>query len=47
MRRAFDRRRRIIVGELSKIDGVTVPDPQGAFYVYPDVRACSAASGAA
>ncbi|WP_350347867.1 pyridoxal phosphate-dependent aminotransferase [Agromyces sp. G08B096] len=37
MRRAFDRRRRTIVAELSKIDGFTVPVPQGAFYVYPDV----------
>ncbi|MFD4421033.1 pyridoxal phosphate-dependent aminotransferase [Agromyces sp. NPDC058484] len=37
MRRAFDRRRRTIVAELSKIEGVTVPIPQGAFYVYPDV----------
>ena len=38
MRLAFDRRRRIIVEELSKIDGVAVPTPLGAFYVYPDVR---------
>lgn len=37
MRRAFDRRRRTIVAELAKIDGMTVPVPQGAFYVYPDV----------
>jgi aspartate aminotransferase len=37
MRRAFDRRRRTIVDELSKIEGVHVPVPQGAFYVYPDV----------
>nr|WP_245325304.1 pyridoxal phosphate-dependent aminotransferase [Microbacterium amylolyticum] len=37
-RTAFDRRRRLIVDELSKIDGVEVPVPQGAFYVYPDVR---------
>jgi aspartate aminotransferase len=37
-RQAFDRRRRLIVEELSKIDGVTVPTPHGAFYVYPDVR---------
>ncbi len=37
MRRSFDRRRRTIVAELSKIEGVTVPVPQGAFYVYPDV----------
>ena len=37
-RQAFDRRRRLIVGELSKIDGVAVPNPLGAFYVYPDVQ---------
>lgn len=37
MRQAFDRRRRMIVDELSKIDGMSVPVPQGAFYVYPDV----------
>ncbi|WEG09696.1 pyridoxal phosphate-dependent aminotransferase [Microbacterium horticulturae] len=37
-RQAFDRRRKLIVAELSKIDGMTVPTPQGAFYVYPDVR---------
>src|SRR5690606_728724 len=37
-RDAFDRRRKLIVSELSKIDGVTVPTPLGAFYVYPDVR---------
>jgi aspartate aminotransferase len=36
-RQAFDRRRRLMVAELSKIDGMTVPTPQGAFYVYPDV----------
>ncbi|MEL5991595.1 pyridoxal phosphate-dependent aminotransferase [Microbacterium phosphatis] len=38
MREAFDRRRRLIVSELSKIDGVEVPNPLGAFYAYPDVR---------
>lgn len=37
MRQAFDRRRRVIVDELSKIEGVTVPRPLGAFYAYPDV----------
>jgi len=37
MRAAFDRRRRLIVSELAKIPGVTVPNPLGAFYVYPDV----------
>ena len=34
---AFDRRRKLIVSELSKIPGVNVPTPLGAFYVYPDV----------
>jgi len=37
MRQAFDRRRRVIVEELNKIDGVVCPMPEGAFYVYPDV----------
>ncbi len=37
MRLAFDRRRRLIVDELAKIPGVTVPNPLGAFYAYPDV----------
>ena len=38
MRAAFDRRRALIVSELAKIPGVTVPNPLGAFYVYPDVQ---------
>lgn len=37
MRQAFDRRRKTIVAELNKIDGMHVPTPQGAFYVYADV----------
>lgn len=37
MRDAFDRRRKKIVSMLSEIDGLTVPTPKGAFYVYPDV----------
>ncbi len=37
-RLAFDRRRKLIVAELAKIEGVTVPNPLGAFYVYPDVQ---------
>ncbi|XUK63956.1 Aminotransferase [Plantibacter sp. RU18] len=36
---AFDRRRKLIVSELNKIDGLQTPTPQGAFYVYPDVSA--------
>ncbi|MFZ4893853.1 pyridoxal phosphate-dependent aminotransferase [Plantibacter sp. Mn2098] len=39
MRQAFDRRRKLIVSELNKIDGFQTPTPQGAFYVYPDVTA--------
>jgi len=39
MREAFDRRRKLIVGELNTIDGFQTPTPQGAFYVYPDVSA--------
>jgi aspartate aminotransferase len=39
MRQAFEKRRNVIVAELSKIDGVVCPTPQGAFYVYPDVQA--------
>lgn len=39
MRTAFERRRRIAVEMLSAIEGVTVPEPEGAFYVYPDVSA--------
>ncbi len=39
MREAFDRRRRLAVAELNKIDGMLTPTPTGAFYVYPDVTA--------
>ncbi|MGV8882609.1 MAG: pyridoxal phosphate-dependent aminotransferase [Rhodoglobus sp.] len=38
MRQAFEARRNTIVAELNKIDGVICPNPEGAFYVYPDVR---------
>ena len=37
MRQSFDRRRKTIVAELNKIDGLLCPNPEGAFYVYPDV----------
>jgi aspartate aminotransferase len=37
MREAFDRRRRTIVEMLNAIDGVTCPEPKGAFYAYPSV----------
>jgi len=38
MRLAFDRRRKLMVAELSKIEGFAVPTPTGAFYVYADVQ---------
>ncbi len=38
MRTAFDRRRRTAHRLLAAIDGLEVVEPEGAFYVYPDVR---------
>ena len=38
MRKAFDRRRRIIVKMLNEIPGVLCPTPRGAFYVFPSVK---------
>ena len=35
MRLAFDRRRRLAVERLAAIDGVSVVEPEGAFYVFP------------
>lgn len=39
MREAFDRRRRTMVRMLNEIDGVLCPEPEGAFYAYPSVKA--------
>ncbi|MEU4696890.1 pyridoxal phosphate-dependent aminotransferase [Nonomuraea dietziae] len=39
MREAFDRRRKTMVRMLNEIPGVLCPEPQGAFYVYPSVKA--------
>ncbi|MFF5109020.1 pyridoxal phosphate-dependent aminotransferase [Streptosporangium sp. NPDC000509] len=39
MRTAFDRRRRTIVRMLNEIPGVVCPEPLGAFYAYPSVKA--------
>lgn len=39
MQAAFAKRRQVICDELAKIDGVTCPLPDGAFYVFPDVSA--------
>jgi aspartate aminotransferase len=37
MREAFDRRRRLMVSLLREAPGVVCPEPQGAFYCFPDV----------
>jgi aspartate aminotransferase len=39
MKAAFDRRRKTIVRMLNDIPGVVCPEPLGAFYVYPSVKA--------
>ena len=38
MKVAFDRRRLTITKMLNEIDGVTCPEPEGAFYAYPSVK---------
>ncbi len=35
MRAAFDRRRKLAIDHLAGIDGVSVVEPEGAFYVFP------------
>ncbi|GLZ12348.1 aminotransferase [Actinomadura sp. NBRC 104425] len=39
MRTAFDRRRKTMVRMLNEIPGVVCPEPEGAFYAYPSVKA--------
>jgi aspartate/methionine/tyrosine aminotransferase len=39
MKVAFDRRRRTMVSMLNEIPGVECPEPTGAFYAYPSVKA--------
>jgi aspartate/methionine/tyrosine aminotransferase len=39
MRQAYERRRDLVVERLNRIPGVRCPRPDGAFYVFPDVRA--------
>lgn len=39
MRAEFEARRDLIVGLLREIPGLKVPEPQGAFYVFPDFSA--------
>ncbi len=38
MGEAFNRRRKLIVGLLNEIPGISCPTPTGAFYVYPSVK---------
>ncbi len=37
--REFDRRRRFMVSRLNEMDGISCYEPQGAFYVFPSVKA--------
>lgn len=37
MRAAFERRRNLVVSGLSKIPGISCPEPEGAFYAMPNV----------
>jgi aspartate aminotransferase len=39
MRREFDARRRYLVGELNKIEGMRCAMPEGAFYAFPNTAA--------
>lgn len=39
MRRAFERRRRMVVEALRRIPGLTVAEPRGAFYAFPRLGA--------
>jgi aspartate aminotransferase len=36
----FQRRRDLVVGMLNECAGVTCPEPEGAFYVYPTIGGC-------
>ncbi len=49
-RKAFQRRRDLVVSMLNQAKGIKCPRPEGAFYVYPDISACigkTSAGGAA
>jgi aspartate aminotransferase len=39
-RKLFERRRDLVVSMLNAAAGVTCPNPEGAFYVYPDISGC-------
>lgn len=39
-RKLFERRRDLVVSMLNAAKGITCPNPEGAFYVYPDISGC-------
>jgi len=39
-RALFQRRRDLVVSMLNAAKGITCPNPEGAFYVYPDIAGC-------
>jgi aspartate aminotransferase len=39
-RKAFQRRRDLVVSMLGQAKGITCPKPEGAFYVYPSIAGC-------
>ena len=43
----FQRRRDLVVSMLNQAKGVTCPNPEGAFYVYPDISGCIGKTSAA
>ncbi|MEG1798866.1 MAG: aminotransferase class I/II-fold pyridoxal phosphate-dependent enzyme, partial [Synergistaceae bacterium] len=40
MRKAFEERRKVILGLISEMPYVKVREPEGAFYVFIDIREC-------
>ena len=40
MRVVYQRRRDMVVGLLNQAPGIRCPTPEGAFYVFPDIRGC-------
>lgn len=39
-RKAFQRRRDLVVSMLNQAEGIECPEPEGAFYVYPSIKGC-------
>jgi len=40
MRQVYQRRRDLVVAMLNQAAGIRCPTPEGAFYVFPDIRGC-------